>query len=132
MEFLTKFIRDYWHSLEPSSWSMRRLLNRTCKNVSLVSTNHGEEESTGEENNWDKFSRCGESVKLVRYKSNLWLEIPGELEADWLSEVGLGEWTQQWRQGKSLPENDIGPAVQKLSLKPHQVKKRKIKFFSRG
>ena len=45
----------------------------------------------------------------------------GELEADWLSEVGLGEWTQQWRQGKSLPENDIGPAVQKLSLKPHQV-----------
>ncbi|CAG7826136.1 unnamed protein product [Allacma fusca] len=45
----------------------------------------------------------------------------GELEADWLSEVGLGEWTQQWRQGKSLPENDIGPAVQKLSLKPHQA-----------
>lgn len=46
----------------------------------------------------------------------------GELEADWLSEVGLGEWTQQWRSGKSLPENDIGPAVQKLSLKPHQVR----------
>lgn len=45
----------------------------------------------------------------------------GEIEADWLSDVGLSEWTQQWRQGKSLPENDIGPAVQKLSLKPHQV-----------
>jgi hypothetical protein len=45
----------------------------------------------------------------------------GEIEADWLSEVGLGEFSQQWRQGKSLPENDIGPAVQKLSLKPHQV-----------
>lgn len=45
----------------------------------------------------------------------------GELEADWLSEVGLGELSQQWRLGKSLPENDIGPAVLKLSLKPHQA-----------
>jgi len=56
--------------------------------------------------------------------------IIGEIEADWLSEVGLGEWTQQWRQGKSLPENDIGPAVQKLSLKPHQVKQTTYCCFS--
>lgn len=59
--------------------------------------------------------------RLIKYKYFGSIHFPGELEADWLSEVGLGEWTQQWRQGKSLPENDIGPAVQKLSLKPHQV-----------
>jgi len=38
-----------------------------------------------------------------------------------LNEVGFGELSQQWRQGKSLPESDIGTAVQKLSLKPHQA-----------
>lgn len=57
------------------------------------------------------------------------MKYAGEIEADWLSDVGLGEWTQQWRQGKSLPENDITPAVQKLSLKPHQVGFAKFPFY---
>jgi hypothetical protein len=47
--------------------------------------------------------------------------ISGEIEAEWLSEVGFGELTHQWRQGKSVPESEIGTLVQQLSLKPHQV-----------
>lgn len=58
---------------------------------------------------------------LIQIIINILMNFKGEIEADWLQDIGLGEWTNQWRQGKSLPENDIGPAVQKLSLKPHQV-----------
>jgi hypothetical protein len=67
-----------------------------------------------------------DNTKSISNSLNMYFlnTILGEIEADWLSDVGLGEWTQQWRQGKSLPENDIGPAVLKLSLKPHQVKYR--------
>jgi len=68
---------------------------------------------------WDKLN-----VLIFGFRFN----SEGEIEADWLSEVGLGEFSQQWRQGKSLPENDIGPAVQKLSLKPHQVLSKALIF----
>ncbi|ODM98634.1 Rho GTPase-activating protein 18 [Orchesella cincta] len=79
-----------------------------------VTVNH----ETMEEEFWAEAAN-NERYEDEEHKGNVTDE--GELEADWLSEVGLGEWTQQWRQGKSLPENDIGPAVQKLSLKPHQA-----------
>lgn len=134
MDILAK-LQSYWQRLsgDASSWSKnkrrfgkarrRRLLLRITSRISkkrrkvrLVRHQEDDEED-------GKLCKVLSSCSLTKLNIGIGLlvDFPGELEADWLSEVGLGEWTQQWRQGKSLPENDIGPAVQKLSLKPHQA-----------
>lgn len=132
MDILTK-LQSYWQRLagESSSWSRKkrrfgktrrrrlllRIISRSKKSRKMKLVRH--QEDNGEDKKLVEEPSC--SLTKLNIGIGLLVDFPGELEADWLSEVGLGEWTQQWRQGKSLPENDIGPAVQKLSLKPHQA-----------